>query len=396
MLAVVVAIAAMSGAARGQSAAGEDAPASRWAFGAELSVSFGSSDRGYFTFADYESSTLRLFAAGLAASLQLAPGVSLVGEARTENGDGVRASALFVRWRPWRDRTFDVQAGRIPPIFGRYARRGYGSDNPLIGWPIAYQYLTTLRPDAVPRTADTLLAIRGRGWRVVYDSTTPARAGVPVSSVFRWDTGLQVRAGRGTLEGAIAVTQGTLSNPRVDDDNGRKQVVGRLTWAPRPSLSLGASGAWGRFLADAAMRDVAGGREGDQQALGADAEVSSGYWIVRAEIISSWWRLPALASPPIESALRATAASLEMRYRLRPGLYVAARGERLGFSSLEGTLFGGRATSWDAPVGRVEAGLGYSLGRRVLLKASWQYNERDSARPRRVGRLAAVQVSTWF
>lgn len=407
------AVTAFASPAMGQGREESSEPsAPRWVFGGELAASWGSDDPGYFNFANYESSTLRLFAASVSASLRLNPAVALVGEVRSENVDGVRASALFVRWRPWRHRAFDVQAGRIPPIFGRYARRGYGADNPLIGWPVAYQYLTTLRPDAVPTSADTLLAIRGRGWlanyrpgsasggSTAYDAGpgVVAAAGVPLVSAFRWDTGVQVRVGGGRLQGALAVTQGSLSNPRVDDDNAGKQVAGRLTWAPRPAVSLGVSGARGKFLSDGATRAVPAGTtaRGHQQAVGLDAEISSGYWILRSEVISSWWQLPVISSPRIDSALRATATSLELRYRARPGLYVAARGEHLAFSSIAGTLFGGEPTSWDAPVSRFEAGLGYSISRRVLLKTSWQYNQRDSARPRRTGRYTAVQLSMWF
>ena len=52
---------------------------------------------------------------------------------------------------------FDIQAGRIPPTFGAFGRHAYGTDNPVIGYPLAYQYLTSLRTDAVPETADDLL-----------------------------------------------------------------------------------------------------------------------------------------------------------------------------------------------------------------------------------------------
>ena len=384
------------------------AASARWSVGGEFNMSFGSEDPGYFNYADYEHSTLRFFIASLSASVRLSPKASVVAEARSENGHPVRASALFVRLRPWAGHAVDVQAGRIPPIFGRYARRGYGADNPLIGWPLAYQYLVTLRPDAVPLSADSLLAIRGRGWRVVYPAVTstpppeyvPAApdAGVPVVSSYQWDTGVQVHVGEGRLQVAAAVTQGSLSNPLVEDDNGRKQVVGRLTWAPRPAVSLGVSAASGAFLSDAATASLTdgGSARGEQRALGLDAEVSSGYWILRGEVISSWWHLPALATPRLDEALRATSISLEARYRLRPGLYIAARGEHLGFSSIQGTLFGGRPTTWDAPVSRIEAGVGYSLSRRLLLKFSGQYNERDANRPRRVGRFVAAQLSFWF
>src|SRR5256886_9040457 len=64
---------------------------------------------------------------------------------------------------------FDIQAGRVPPTFGAFARRAYVSDNFLIGYPLAYQYLTSLRPDAVPANADELLRSEerrvGKEWR---------------------------------------------------------------------------------------------------------------------------------------------------------------------------------------------------------------------------------------
>ena len=95
-------------------------------------------------------------------------------------------------------RAFDIQAGRVPPTFGAFARRIYASDNPLIGYPLAYQYLTSLRADALPVNADELLAMRGRGWLSSYSIGNPMPAnGLPLASGFRWDTGVQVHAGVG-------------------------------------------------------------------------------------------------------------------------------------------------------------------------------------------------------
>ena len=86
--------------------------------------------------------------------------------------------------------------GRVPPTFGAFPRRTYASDNLLIGYPLAYQYLTSLRPDAVPANADELLRMRGRGWLSNFSlgNLTPAR-GVPLVTAFRWDTGVQVHSG---------------------------------------------------------------------------------------------------------------------------------------------------------------------------------------------------------
>ena len=68
-------------------------------------------------------------------------------------------------------RRFDIQVGRIPPTFGAFPRRSYESENPLIGYPLAYQYLTSIRADAVPgqrrRTARRCAA--AGGWPLTRD-----------------------------------------------------------------------------------------------------------------------------------------------------------------------------------------------------------------------------------
>ena len=55
-----------------------------------------------------------------------------------EAPQAVRPYALYLRIRPWLNRDFDIQVGRVPPTFGAFARRTYANDNPLIGYPLAY------------------------------------------------------------------------------------------------------------------------------------------------------------------------------------------------------------------------------------------------------------------
>jgi hypothetical protein len=130
-------------------------------------------------------------------------------------------------------RDFDIQIGRVPPTFGAFARRTYANDNPLVGYPLAYQYLTSLRPDAVPASADELLRKRSTGWLVNYSlGEQDAVEGVPLVSAFRWDTGVQAHIKTGMLSATAAVTAGTVSNPLFVDDNQGRQLAGR--WAVRP------------------------------------------------------------------------------------------------------------------------------------------------------------------
>jgi hypothetical protein len=395
--------------AAAQAPDGEEGPPHAFgvSLGGEFTGTFGSPDDGFFNFTDYEHSVTRLATASLAGALRFTPRLEILGELRLQNRDA-SASGLYVRVRPRAASRFAIQAGRIPPVFGRFSRRGYGGDNPLVGIPLAYQYLTTLRATEVPVGADALLDVRGRGWLVAYPSYinaggiygSHADAGLPLATATRWDTGVQAQFERTGLRAGIALTSGSLSNPRLGDDNDGKQLSGRVTWQPVPAIDLGLSLSRGAFLARGVTERLPAGMGTDdyvQTAWGADTEVSAGYWVIRGEVIVSAWRLPAIGTTPITEPLRSAAFTVESRYRLTPRLHVAARGEHLSFSELLGSAAHGEPIPWDAPVTRVETGVGYALHRHALLKLAWQYNWRDGVtRPQPREGFLAVQVSAWF
>jgi hypothetical protein len=367
--------------------------------GGDVSATFGSNDPGFFDYTDYEHSALRLLRVDVSGIVKGGDHFSIVGELRTENLGRPQAYALYLRVRPWRARNFDIQAGRIPPTFGGFARRTYPADNPLIGYPLAYQYLTSLRPDAVPASADELLRRRGLGWRTRYSigDQNPDN-GVPLVSAFRWDTGVQVHGGTDWISGAASISAGTVANPLVRDDNSRPQIAGRIELRPVAGLLAGASVARGPFVTDRAARGAVGdGRDHEftQHATGADVEFSRAYYLLRFETIVSDWRLPIVRPPELTLPLRALSTSLEGRYRIVPGVYAAARVDHIGFSKVTGTSAQG-TLPWDAPITRVELGGGLSLQRNLLVKVSYQHNERDGGPLLRVGRLAATQVVLWF
>ncbi len=367
----------------------------RLRLGGEVSGTIAPKDKGYFNYSDYGVSSLRLFRIDLAAEARLASFASVLLDVRSDNLDTPRVYALYLRLRPWSARELDVQAGLVPPVFGAFPRRRYAYDNPLPSLPLAYQYLTDLRKDAVPARAEELVAQRGRGWLLRYPvgDAYPA-SGLPLVSGEKWDTGVEVRLGARPWSLALAVTQGTLSKPLADDDNGGKQVSGRLAWTPSPAVVAGVSGATGEFLSGELQDDLPAAARGTyrQQALGIDVEWSAGFWIVRAEAVLSRWRLPALEATLIEHPLPALGLYAEARYKLRPGLFLAGRVERLGFSEIDSAA--GRRT-WDAPVTRLEAGAGWSPLRHALVKASWQHNWRDGGRVRE-NDLVAGQVVLWY
>jgi hypothetical protein len=353
----------------------------RLVFGADVTATIGPVDPGFFNYTDYEYSALRNVRVGVSTEIRASQAVQVLAEVRLDHGDVLEPYGVFVRVRPWSGHRLDVQAGLIPPTFGSLTRTAYATQNLLVGVPLAHQYLLSIRADAIPASADDLLRMRGRGWLSNFPvgDLAPA-AGLPMVNTSHWDTGVQVHGVNGIFEWTGSLTLGSLSDPRWRENNGQRQLAGRLSVRPSPEFHVGASIARGGWLDRSVDRALPAGlstNDAHQQAFGIDAEYSAGPVLVRSEVIRTTWTMPSIAAPRITEPLVATASLVEGRYKLIPGVYLAARGDRLDFSSITGTA---RQDTWEAPVWRVEGGVGWSVTRNITAKGAWQRNRRRGGR----------------
>lgn len=360
----------------------------RLVLGGQAQASYGSADPGDFNATRSGYVPQRLFRLALSAELQAGSRLAVLGEARSDNLKGVEASALYLRLRLLARPALDLQAGRIPPLVGGFTRRYSASDGPLVGTPLPFQYPTSLRPDVLPPGPDALLRVRGYGAQSgsggPYDSS-----GLPLVEGRDWDTGAQARLVAGPVEVAAALTRGSACFPVVDDDNEGLAWSGRVQWRPTFGLALALSGERGAYLSDHAAygywsRELL--ERQHQTVLAFDAEYAAGHGLLRLELLRSAWDAPTVRPG---QPLVAWSAVLEGRYKLAPGLEAALRGERLGFDQLAGRQLAG---TWDAPVWRVEAGLGRALRRNLRVMASYQYNWRDGGPRRQAGLVAGRAV----
>jgi len=368
----------------------------RLAAGAEVVATIGDRDESaFFNYTDYEHNVLRMFRVALSGSWRPFERLAFVGEVQSEDLTEVRPYAAYVRIRPIRSVPLDIQAGRIPPVFGSFGRRAYNVNNPVIGYPLAYQYLTSLRPDAIPATHDDLLRMRARGWLATYPIGSPDPApGIPLISAFRWDTGVQAHWRHEIVEVAGAVTAGTLADPRVSDNNSGRQISGRVALHPVTGLIVGTSAAHGEWLDREVMELLpADAPTYDQTAWGLDAEYSRDHWIVRAELVKSRWQVPFAAIAAAEN-VDALGAWVEGRYRFTPRIFAGARIDHLGFSKIS-TDTRGALVTWEAPVTRVEGAAGYYLQRNLVARLTVQFNDRDGGRIQRRTYFAG-QLAYWF
>ncbi len=371
--------------------------AERVTVGGEVTAGYGSKDPGFFNYATYAYDPMRNVRVVMDAAVHVSRQIEVLGQLRTDGLSHARLTALYLRVRPWRAHQIDLQAGRVPTTFGLFGRSGYGADNPLVGRPLPYGYLTSLRRDALPATAADLIRMRGRGWLASFPrgNLTPDR-GLPIVDPDSWDTGLQARVVRGKIEWTGALTQGSLGSPRVLDDNDGRALASRLVVRPTPAITIGASASRGAFLSRSLADDLGGDATLEsfrQTATGLDAQVASGRWQIRGEVIRSRWTLPSATDPALGGGVHALAGWLEGRVRVVPGVDVAARAERLAFSNLD-TATG--AQPWESPVSRVEAGIVASPLRHVWMKFAVQRNRRPLGGRVRHDTLAAAQLGVWF
>ena len=363
--------------------------------GTDLSISLtpqDDTDGAWFNYTDYEHNALRLFRVAVNADVRLTDRVSVLTEIRSENGDNVKPYALYVRVRPWRDRPIDIQGGRIPPTFGAFARRDYGAGNPLIGYPLAYQYLTAVRPDALPASTDDVLRMRARGWRPSYPiGSLDIAPGMPLITAFRWDTGVQVRVGPESINASAAVTNGTTSDPRTRDNNGGKQIAGRLHWRPSAALAIGGSAAtW-------CLRRRCGACERDDDWRNVPLEAAR-VWPRRGVLARSLDGERRVHLEPVAGAdaLRDARRDERVRRRALQDFAWHIRGEPNRSPRLQRArviIFGTR--TWDAPITRLETGAGYYIRRNLLAKGTYQHNWRDGGPVRSRG-LFAAQLHFWL
>jgi len=350
----------------------------------------------FFNYTDYDRNGLRIVRIRLFGEWRPLERFSVVGEVRTENAADLTTPGLYARWRPSAAHDVVIQAGRIPPVAGGYSRHAYGRDNVVLGQPLAYQYLTLLRPDALPQTADDVLRMRGRGWQPSFPiGATTVAPGVPLFAVSRWDTGVSGLWRVRVLEFAGAVTRGAPAVPVVRETNEGLMWSGRAAARLPAGVTLGVSGARGQWLTDDVLALVPDGasRPADQTVLGMDFEAGWGRWLVRSEWIRSAFDVPLGIDATSNLRLSAWSAFAETRYRPHPRWQLGLRVERLDFSSIQNTLH--QLTPWDARVDRIEGSIGLRVTRRAEIRGAWQHNWRDGGRVRERG-LPALAVLYWF
>ena len=197
---------------------------------------------------------------------------------------------------------------------------------------------------------------------------------MPIIDDSYWDVGVTVAGSARPLEYALGAVAGTPSwGSTKFDDNSGKSVMGRLGFAPSPSLRVGVSGSYGPYLLEKLNPTLPAGKsvnDYNQKLLMADLEVMVGHAELRAEGARNFWETPTLGELAVNTGYA------ELKYLFDSGMFLAGRYDMQDFGNIQNSA--GQSLPWDWNVVRGEGGLGYRISRDADAKLAYQHSEFDS------------------
>ncbi|MBI1806668.1 MAG: hypothetical protein HYR76_06410 [Ignavibacteria bacterium] len=282
---------------------------------------------------------------------------------RSKGVQPFRVDGLFLSVRGLLNHQLNFWLGKIPTPVGTFSPRSYSHTNPLIGFPLAYQY-------KVPYNAFTLssesnnLFLRDNdfgGATLIYEAC--------------WITGLSAFGNVNGFQYMVAVGRGTLTNPEASENKGF-QIAGRIGREFSEQLSVGLSAGTAPYLQhDAGLPSGTSIRDPKHFIAGIDASAEIDNLHLYAEAFYNSWDTPQYLS---EKSIQAYSWYVEGQYFLLPNLYAASRVSQLLYSKITDPSTR-QKTPWGYDVTRLESGMGFLPIPELNVKAVIQYNTIDQS-----------------
>lgn len=305
----------------------------------------------------------------------------------------VRLQGAFITIFDMPNEHINFMIGKIPNLFGNFAKREFSDVNPLIGQPLMRQYRTSLDWNNLWNEQEQLVL---KNKRKLYNGNLPTNVlagATPTIYDARWDFGIELFGNASIVEYQLAVTEGSVSNPEADRNKG-KQFLGRIGFNPFAGLKFGFSGASNPYLSTAdpqrLLEDGKGKGEYRQTAYGADLEASYQYLIVFSEYVKSTWD-----ATVNKGSLSNWSWYIDAKYKIHPKFYLAGRYDMMNFSKIRNPATGAKE-GWDYNVKRYEAGIGFRITADASLKLAEQWTVFEKASGIKTVTLTAAQLSVPF
>ena len=273
-----------------------------------------------------------------------------------------RIDGLFAFAHGLLDNRLNFWLGKIPTPIGTFSPRSYSHVDPLIGYPLAYQY-------KVPYNA-FILSSESSNLRLRDNNFGAA------TSIYEacWITGLSIFGAVEGIDYMITIGRGTLTNPEASENKGF-QLAGRVGRKFGDTFEAGVSAGIAPYLQhDNNLPTGVEIRDPKHVIVGVDARVYLANLRLFVEAFLNSWDTPQYT---FEKTIRAYTGYVEGQYFLLPTLYVVARIDQMLYDDITDPSTG-KKTPWGYNVMRIEAGVGFRPVPELLLKGVVQYNTLDN------------------
>lgn len=283
----------------------------------------------------------------------------------SDHGAQLRLDEYALRYTPWKDGRFNVQAGQFATVVGNWVPRHLSWDNPFVNAPLPYENVTAVEDKAAPGY-NNVLSVGTPDEKYEYN---------PIIWGPSYATGVSVAGRIGPFDYAAEVKNASLSSrpeswpiTRMDFDH--PTFSGRAGFRPNEMWNFGFSASDGAyFRPEAAPTLPFGTGIGDyhQRVLGQDISFAWHHLQLWAEFFETRFEIPQFGDADTFSYY------VEAKYKFTPQLFGAVRWNQQFFSDV--TNIYGQTAAWGRDVWRAEVAAGYRFTPHTQLKLQYTYQD---------------------
>ena len=304
----------------------------------------------------------------------------------SDRGAQIRLDEYALRFTPWDDGRFNLQAGTFATVVGNWVPRHLSWENPFINAPLIYENVTPIRDKSAPYSA--LDFIYGPTYYQKY-------AFNPVIWGPSYASGISVSGRLGRFDYAAEMKNASLSSrpeswhlTQIGFEN--PTFSGRAGFRPNQAWNFGLSASEGPYFRPEAEPTLPRGRGiGDYRefVLGQDVSFAWHHLQLWAEFYEARFEVPTVGNADT------FAYYVEAKYKFTPQLFGALRWNQQLFSNVNDG-FGGRVR-WSQDLARIDVAATYRFTSHTQLKLQYSFQQ-ETTGPGNDNHMLAAQFTMRF
>jgi hypothetical protein len=304
----------------------------------------------------------------------------------SDEGAQVRLDEYALRFTPWDDGRFNLQAGTFATVVGNWVPRHLSWENPFINAPLIYENVTPIRDKSAPYSA--LDFIYGPSYYQKY-------AFNPVIWGPSYASGISISGQLGRFDYAAEMKNASLSSrpeswhvTEIGFEN--PTFSGRAGFRPNQAWNFGLSASEGPYFRPEAEPTLPRGRGiGDYRefVLGQDVSFAWHHLQLWAEFYEARFEVPLVGDADT------FAYYVEAKYKFTPQLFGALRWNQQLFATVNDG-FGGRVR-WSQDLARIDIAATYRFTTHTQLKLQYSFQQ-ETTGPGNDNHMLAAQFTVRF